>query len=289
VVGLGLRNLAHCPVELNLMPESTLKWQSFNQKKPYLIATVFSLVAGIAAMGFLFDRLAGVKNDEMAKIQPQVDEATRKSEQFKRFFGELKKAQTDVERIGSWVQDRYYWADVLGELRQVLIRVEMLMKDKLRTETGVWVERFTTAAARADEPAAAADQGTAAPVPNRTSKEFDDAFRKRYGLAPKTEAAAPAEQAPAPVAVPTAGGPKKPRDTNEISSMTIVFRAISLNNVSGDANMNTAYTVLNELRNSPFFEADPEETKFSGNIGSEESPGTFTFSVVARLKHPLKL
>jgi len=34
VIGLGLRNLAHCPVELNLMPESALKWQSFNQKKP---------------------------------------------------------------------------------------------------------------------------------------------------------------------------------------------------------------------------------------------------------------
>src|SRR5215212_5417174 len=49
IVGLGLRNLAHCPVELNLMPESTLKWQAFNQKKPYFIATVFSLVAGIAA------------------------------------------------------------------------------------------------------------------------------------------------------------------------------------------------------------------------------------------------
>src|SRR3954463_14025110 len=65
VVGLGLRNLAHCPVELNLMPESTLKWQSFNQKKPYLIATVFSLVAGIAAMGFLFDRLADAKNGEI--------------------------------------------------------------------------------------------------------------------------------------------------------------------------------------------------------------------------------
>src|SRR5204863_361513 len=50
VIGLGLRNLAHCPVELNLMPESTLKWQAFNQKKPYFIATVFSLVAVVAAM-----------------------------------------------------------------------------------------------------------------------------------------------------------------------------------------------------------------------------------------------
>src|SRR5713226_9438947 len=65
VVGLGLRNLAHCPVELNLMPESTLRWQAFNQKKPYFIATVFSLVLVVAAMGLLFDKLADVKKGEM--------------------------------------------------------------------------------------------------------------------------------------------------------------------------------------------------------------------------------
>src|SRR5437899_6490386 len=61
VVGLGLRNLAHCPVELNLMPESTLKWQRFNQKKPYFMATVFSLVAVVAAMGCIFTELADVR------------------------------------------------------------------------------------------------------------------------------------------------------------------------------------------------------------------------------------
>src|SRR6266496_1588052 len=44
VVGLGLRNLAHCPVELNLMPKSSLKRQEFNQKKPYLVASVFCLI-----------------------------------------------------------------------------------------------------------------------------------------------------------------------------------------------------------------------------------------------------
>src|SRR6266699_5819188 len=40
VVGLGLRNLAHCPVELNLMPKSSLKRREFAQKKPYLVASV---------------------------------------------------------------------------------------------------------------------------------------------------------------------------------------------------------------------------------------------------------
>ena len=43
VVGLGLRDLAHCPVELNLMPKSSIQRQEFGSKKPYLIASVFAL------------------------------------------------------------------------------------------------------------------------------------------------------------------------------------------------------------------------------------------------------
>src|SRR3989440_1056338 len=67
VVGLGLRNLAHCPVELNLMPESTRKWRTFNEKKPYLVATVFSIAAIVAVTGLLYQRLAGVKKEELER------------------------------------------------------------------------------------------------------------------------------------------------------------------------------------------------------------------------------
>src|SRR6266568_3377819 len=123
VVGLGLRNLAHCPVELNLMPESTLKWQAFNQKKPYFIATVLSLVAGVLAIGFLFDKLAGVKDDELKKVEPQVAEQQRKSDQFKAAYKTLTKAQQDVNQSVNWLDDRYYWGDVFAEIRQILIRV----------------------------------------------------------------------------------------------------------------------------------------------------------------------
>src|SRR5208283_636106 len=82
VVGLGLRNLAHCPVELNLMPETTLRWQSFNQKKPYFIATVFSLVAVVAAMAFLFDKLAVVKTSVLEAVKKDVEPEEQKQVQF---------------------------------------------------------------------------------------------------------------------------------------------------------------------------------------------------------------
>src|SRR5213594_2795004 len=72
VVGLGLRNLAHCPVELNLMPESTRRWQSFNQKKPYSITTVFSLMLVVASVGFLFDKLAAVRKTALDDLEKEV-------------------------------------------------------------------------------------------------------------------------------------------------------------------------------------------------------------------------
>src|SRR2546427_71313 len=51
VVGLGLRNLAHCPVELNLMPKSSVKQQQWRQKQPYVIASVFCLILVLFAFG----------------------------------------------------------------------------------------------------------------------------------------------------------------------------------------------------------------------------------------------
>src|SRR5499427_8865327 len=142
VVGLGLRNLAHCPVELNLMPESTLKWQAFNQKKPYFIATVLTLVAGVAAIGFLFDKLADVKDAQIRKNEPELQQQSGKSEQMKTAWRNLQKSQADVGQVVQWLDDRYYWADVLSEIRNVLIRVEDATHRRFGTDTGVWVEQM---------------------------------------------------------------------------------------------------------------------------------------------------
>src|SRR6516164_427847 len=96
VVGLGLRNLAHCPVELNLIPETTRRWQNFNEKKPYLIATVFSLVAVVAAMGLLFQKLAAIKDDELGQVTTRLTPLREKSSQFQQVHGKLKATQAEL-------------------------------------------------------------------------------------------------------------------------------------------------------------------------------------------------
>ena len=148
VVGLGLRNLANCPVEMNLMPTSTLRWRTFNEKKPYFIATVFSLVAVAFAVGFLFQKLAESKEKEIKDLEPQVQKLKTKADQFDRAYKKLQATQKEAGQITSWMEERYYWGDVLAELKHVLIRSEDDIKKKLSAirpgvEAGVWIEQLT--------------------------------------------------------------------------------------------------------------------------------------------------
>src|SRR5262249_18216088 len=155
------------------------------------------------------------------------------------------RTQKDTDQVVGWLDERYYWADVLGELRQALIRVEDSTRQRLRTDAGVWVEKFTSLAPREGELTAAdAAAGVPAPVP-MVNTEQNEAFRRRYGLGP---VGAPPAPPPSPEGTPADGAPKKPADTNEISSITITFRAVSLTQVSGqpEANKETAYAVLAE-------------------------------------------
>ena len=256
VVGLGLRNLAHCPVELNLMPESTLKWQSFNQKKPYFIATVFSMVLVIWAMGYLFDKLAGVKTDELEKVKQEVTPQQQKEVQFKTVYGDLNKVQTDMGQIVTYMQDRYYWADVLSQVRQALIRVEQGTKLKLHTDPGIWVEQMTSAAPRAEGEQQASTPSAPAAM-SASDLAAQAVFNRRYGLR------APPPQAPVDTGAATSSKRHKTGtgDSNEVSTVTLTFRAVNLANISGqpEANMGIAYDVVKELQSSPAFDADADQ------------------------------
>jgi type IV pilus assembly protein PilM len=278
VVGLGLRNLAHCPVELNLMPESTLKWQRFNQKKPYFIASVFSLVAVIASMGFAFSQLAEVKAGKVDEANSKVMPKEARKKLFDTAYQQEQKTSNDLHQLVVWMDDRFYWTDVLHEFRSVLLGVETDITTKMHTDVGVWIENFSVVVPGAQT---ATTTGTS-PGPSRGNSAAEQAYAQRYST--RRPEAQPAPAAPAPT---TSHRPKG--NPNDISIVNIQFRALSLTSLDSAANKETAYSVLGALRNSAFVDPDPDETKLSGELGLEEPPGTFTFTIIVRLKHPLSL
>lgn len=264
VVGLGLRNLANCPVEMNLMPESTLRWQALNQKKPYFVATVVFLVAVLFVIGFLFNKLAANKDVEKAKLQPQVDMLSHKSETFKKAYASLEKSQKQAGEISGWLSQRFYWADFMSEMRQALMRSEADMKKKLsqqnpNIEVGIWIEQMI--------PPASVLSAAPSPVQPMVNLHMMPGAPPNYmaqnGAPPQPPSAADAG---------SAGGAV----TNLI---TLVCRAVDVSKTSGDASASSeiAYAVESEIKNSTM--VDPRSTSLFGNIQPDDSNGTFVFTL----------
>jgi type IV pilus assembly protein PilM len=296
VVGLGLRNLAHCPVELNLIPASTRKMQSFNEKKPYLVATVFSLVALVAAMGLLFQKLAEVKDDEIeVKVQQPLTKAQQQENNFKKAYGDLKSATNELGQVTTWMQYRYFWPDLLGEFRRVLMRTEQASQQELKTDVGVWIEQFMTTTPRAEGMEGAMQPPGYPPTgyppandPYRRGPVGEDPYARRamppQGMSPEMAARYGATPPPQPDAA-AAGGP--PPATNEIATVTIKCRAVDLKDIRSDANTTIIYALQKALKDSTNY-FDAEHTEVVGQI-MQDANGTFTFDVSVALKHPLKL
>ncbi|HWC60974.1 MAG TPA: pilus assembly protein PilM, partial [Verrucomicrobiae bacterium] len=265
VVGLGLRNLAHCPVELNLMPESTRKWRLFNEKKPYIIATLFTIVVVVGVIGLLFDQLSSVKADRLQKIKPTVDAAVAKDQQFTTAYNALKTQKDQFDKLGTLTADKYYWTDTLPEFRKVLLKVEQTTSNKWNSASGIWIEQFVTPAG----PDAVAGVDTSGTIQN-VGAAMEQAIEQRYNVA--VAAADPNVVAAAP--------------SPAVSTVFMVIRAVK--GPSETANSELMYAVFDAFKACPL--VDPKATQLGEKLLADDSLGqyTFTFAIKVTLAKPLK-
>jgi type IV pilus assembly protein PilM len=287
VVGLGLRNVAQCPVEMNLMPKSSLKRQQFNQKKPYFISTVFSLVAVVLAYGWFYAKIADIKRESLARIDEKVKPLKEKESELLVEHDKLKKLNRESDQLTEWMEQRFFWPDVLTEIRRLLVQAETNRKQVMAgVENGVWIESFTS---QTPGLTGAPEQAEQQEQVNNAEQQaiyyklmMERYYRPPPGAPPPTEGGE-ATATPTPTAAKTT-----PVSTNEIAVITIKCRGLNLIKFSPTANNDLAYAVQKELQESPLF--DPKETKLSGDIESvDETVVTFSFGVTLKFKHPMKL
>ncbi len=272
VVGLGLRDLAHCPVELNLMPESSIQRQQFGHKKPYIIASVFAVVLVVFAIGWFESRVAAIKETELNKIKAQVEPLRVKEGNLRTELAARDKMKKEADQMMGLVDDRFYWAGVLTELRRLFIATEVVAKQSLNTEVGLWVEVF------APQLPAGGAYGSASPMEGApyAAAGFPPEFGPRGGIDMGRYG-----NPVAPVATPTAAPAG-----NEISTLDFVCKGVNLDKVSPTANKDLAYTLESEIKRSKLF----AEGTTLGDIKIDPvNPLTFTFTLTVKLKKPFKL
>jgi hypothetical protein len=179
---------------------------------------------------------------------------------------------------------RFSWIGVLTALRSVLAQAETAEKANLvtpdnggvNTDAGIWVENFTPVLPNGSAFAAGEEAGGGGGGMGRTGRPGFGRGGGRYraGGGGRPMAVMPTE---APTAAANAG---------EIGDISLLCRGVNRSSLSATANTDLAFLVKRGMTNNPAF----KEANLVGNLKVDDAnSNTFTFSLLIKLTHPVKL
>src|SRR6266496_169480 len=116
LVGLALRSVTVCPMELNLLPASVVRRQDLEKRQPFFVAAAACILLALLGWSAYYTRAAHVaeqsaqamrqKNDSMHVVEAQLDK--------------LKKQITALDSVATplitAVNDRNFWPELLEDL-----------------------------------------------------------------------------------------------------------------------------------------------------------------------------
>jgi hypothetical protein len=188
------------------------------------------------------------------------------------------------------MQGRFYWPQLLQEMRQLLLQVEVEKEKQFQTPTGVWIERFIPFTSEGALPMGPSPGGVApgapgpgqpppgSPPPPKPPEKLGGLFDVAGVTAsPDTSTQPATEQVAVAEAVPT----------NSIVHLELHCRGVNLNHVAPDANTQIAFAVAEAFKAHKFL-ANPQGTELFGQMGLSEDKLTFTFQLKVKLKHPFQ-
>lgn len=280
LVGLGLRNVAQCPMELNLMPAASLARQEFNSKKPFLIAAAYAAVVGVFAVGWFYSKVADVRREGSAKIDEQLQPLQSTMSQLEAAEGRLKKVTEDATQTGRWIEDRLIWAQIVSQFGSILKSTEAESRSRLGVPVGIWIESLLSTEPSKD----AAQEEESTESSGASFYRMDPILARRYGLIPKGPAGEGGEGgAEAGESKPKSKAPAN--STNEIAVINLTLKAV---NINAKANGEIAYAVEKAMKACPLF--DEKETQLAGTLEQlADNASSFSFPLKVKLKRPIKL
>ena len=116
LVGLSLRSVNTCPMELNLRPSSVVRSQKISARRPYFVMAGACLLLALAGWWLYFLRATSIQSQVLGKVSGQV-------QAMQGFESKLNNTSTDIAKISSTadpliqtIEARQYWPTLISEI-----------------------------------------------------------------------------------------------------------------------------------------------------------------------------
>ncbi len=142
LVGLALRQLHTCPIEINLLPSKAEEEKKFKRKQPiFALAAVAALLALITWISF-YARMSGVTEGVRAQIDSRVGELSSVEQKLVQAEASVAAIESKINKLTALEAHRGTWRALLADISTAL-------------PEGMWVTRISPLAVLPGDPPAA--------------------------------------------------------------------------------------------------------------------------------------
>ncbi|MCX7887969.1 MAG: type IV pilus assembly protein PilM, partial [Verrucomicrobiae bacterium] len=123
VVGLGLRQLGECPIEVNLMPVSLKQRRSVEEKRPYLAGAALCILVVPMAVWAYQAKVAKIRQERLNDVRALANQYDRTRKEIEAEKAALEEVLSKTDRMAQLVEQRTYWLAVLDDVSQRVTRI----------------------------------------------------------------------------------------------------------------------------------------------------------------------
>jgi type IV pilus assembly protein PilM len=136
LVGLALRSVTTCPMELNLLPESVVRRQELQKRRPFYMVAAACLLLVLLGWSAYYIRAAQVTRQSAELLQQKIDimrVAERRLDTLKKQAASLDSAATPLITA---TNDRNFWPEILEDLTSHLPEADIWITELAATSGG---------------------------------------------------------------------------------------------------------------------------------------------------------
>jgi type IV pilus assembly protein PilM len=136
LVGLALRNITTCPMELNLRPAGVVRTQKFEERRPFLVIAAVCFLLGVLAWTFYLSRAASLRGKISDGLQVKVD----RMHGFETRLNPVRKETSALDAVATplltAIDERNFWLKILEDLNSRLPKQDIWITELLPTSGG---------------------------------------------------------------------------------------------------------------------------------------------------------
>lgn len=163
VIGLGLRHIGACPVEVELLPDSVSLSRDAAKRIPFLVVATLCLFAILGVAGFYFSHASKVIESKLAESRTKKAGLEESSAIIKDWDKQLELLKGQSVQLEQAIKDRDYWKGLLAN-----------MNNKFENDF-IWITQLEVLKNGGSVTPALTAGATAAPAPARPATEDPNA------------------------------------------------------------------------------------------------------------------